>query len=555
MKRNILLALLLLSLAAFGQKRLTQPEKLTATCKVWGFLKYYHPNVGNGSFDWQNQLIEVLPKIEEAKTKEEFSSILENWINSLGEVKKIEPIIESDTIQYFDKNFDLSWIDKTKLFSKDLSKKLKFIERNRFQGEQYYVGKLRGENIFAKNEDFSNFKYDNKNTRLLALFTYWNLVEYFFPYKYKMDEKWSITLEKMLPLFIPEQNDDAFYLSIQKLIAKLNDSHVVFYKYRKKETPQYYIPVVGKIIDEKIILTEILDSHITENYSVKVGDVITKINDKKIADYIKENRDLVSASNESRFLHDIIEPILSGSEENIKLEFLTDNKTSTKNINWVNYVSNRYTITHEKKYKEKLAQKEKFKIIEDNIGYVDMKILKVEDIPNMIEKLNATKAIIIDLRNYPNGTYEGISNFLNSEEKTFALYTKPVLNYPGRFRWTEGSSSGTQNKKNYKGKVIVLLNEQSFSQSEWTAMCFQTAENTTIIGSQTGGADGNVSQFDYMRAFHTSFSGIGVYYPDKRETQRVGIIPNIEIKPTIKGIQEGRDEVLERALQFIETGM
>ncbi|WP_136666795.1 S41 family peptidase [Flavobacterium sp. H122] len=551
MERIILLLLLVFYQITFSQKELNQTEKLTATCKVWGFLKYYHPNVAKGDFDWRNQLTEVLPKIEQAKTKEEFSSVLENWINSLGEIKKVEPIIESDTIKYFDKNFDLSWINKTKLFSKNFSEKLRFIEKNRFQGDQYYVGYLRAQNIFVKNEDFPKIYNYNKNLRLLAIFTYWNIIEYFFPYKYLMDQKWDVTLEKMLPDFIVEQNDDQFYLAMQKLTAKIDDSHNVFVKYRRN-TSFYYLPIFGKIIDEKLIVTEILNPHITENYAVKVGDVITKINDKKIADHIAENKNLICTSNESRFLHDIVEPILSGSEENIKLEFLVDNKTITKNINWVDYDSNRYVLTHQKGYS---AKKEKFKILSNNIGYVNMEVLKVQDIPNMIEKLNASKAIIFDLRNYPNGTYEGISNFLNSEEKKFAIYTRPILNYPGRFRWDDqGSSSGTQNKNNYKGKVVVLLNEESLSQSEWTAMCFQTAGNITIIGSQTAGADGNVTSLDYMPALHTSFSGLGVYYPDKRETQRVGIIPDIEIKPTIKGIQEGRDEVLERAVNFIETG-
>jgi hypothetical protein len=31
-------------------------------------------------------------------------------------------------------------------------------------------------------------------------------------------------------------------------------------------------------------------------------------------------------------------------------------------------------------------------------------------------------------------------------------------------------------------------------------------------------------------------------------------VPDIEVKPTILGIQQGKDEVLERALQFIKTG-
>jgi C-terminal processing protease CtpA/Prc len=46
-------------------------------------------------------------------------------------------------------------------------------------------------------------------------------------------------------------------------------------------------------------------------------------------------------------------------------------------------------------------------------------------------------------------------------------------------------------------------------------------------------------------------SGIGVFYPDKKPTQRVGIVPDIEVRPTIAGIRAGRDEVLERGLRVI----
>jgi hypothetical protein len=46
-------------------------------------------------------------------------------------------------------------------------------------------------------------------------------------------------------------------------------------------------------------------------------------------------------------------------------------------------------------------------------------------------------------------------------------------------------------------------------------------------------------------------SGIGVFYPDKGPTQRIGIVPNVEVKPTIAGIRAGRDEVLEEALRQI----
>jgi hypothetical protein len=46
-------------------------------------------------------------------------------------------------------------------------------------------------------------------------------------------------------------------------------------------------------------------------------------------------------------------------------------------------------------------------------------------------------------------------------------------------------------------------------------------------------------------------SGIGVFYPARQPTQRVGIIADVEAKPTIQGIRAGRDEVLEVAIRQI----
>ena len=72
-----------------------------------------------------------------------------------------------------------------------------------------------------------------------------------------------------------------------------------------------------------------------------------------------------------------------------------------------------------------------------------------------------------------------------------------------------------------------------------------------MVGSTTAGADGNVSAIPLPGGLRSMFSGIGVFYPDKRPTQKVGILPDIEVKPTIAGIREGRDEVLEEAIRQI----
>ena len=546
MKKITLLLLLILSQTTFANLKLTETQKIAATCKVWGFLKYYHPQVAGGKTDWDKQLIDILPKIEQAKTQEEFSLVLEKWVDALGEVQKVEPILLPKDVEFFDKNFDLSWMNNDKLFSKSLSKKLKFIENNRFQGEQHYVTFSRGGNVILKNENFDKLNYSEKNSRVLALFTYWNVIEYFFPYKYLMDQKWDKTLDEIVITFIEAKDEDAFYKAFQKLTVKLNDSHAVFYKYGGKQ--KYIFPFKCTIIDEKMIVTEIISDELAKVDDVKIGDVIIKFNDKTIKDFIAENRNLINGSNEVSYLSNLMRFGLSGYSDTVKLEFLKEGKIITRTVNRYDYQ------TVNKNAYKKVKQEEKYKLLENNIGYVNIGMLEVQDIPAMIEKLNFAKAIVFDIRNYPNGTGHDISNFLNSKERKDIMFTMPDSTYIGRFKWLGPRPCGYENKNNYKGKVLVLVNEESVSQSEEMAMSFQTADDTTIIGSQTAGADGNVSNFEAIKAVFTRFSGIGVYYPDRRETQRIGIVPDIDVKPTIKGIQEGKDEVLDRALLFVETG-
>jgi C-terminal processing protease CtpA/Prc len=96
-----------------------------------------------------------------------------------------------------------------------------------------------------------------------------------------------------------------------------------------------------------------------------------------------------------------------------------------------------------------------------------------------------------------------------------------------------------------------LIDEVTQSQAEYTTMAFRSSPRTTVIGSTTAGADGNVSQFSLPGGLNTMISGLGIFYPDRKPTQRVGIIPDVPMTPTIAGIRAGQDELLEEALRRI----
>jgi C-terminal processing protease CtpA/Prc len=548
MKKILFIVFFLLFQHSFS-KPITETQKLATTAKIWGFLKYYHPNVADGSQNWDDQLFQILPKVEEAQSAEAFSLVIENWITSLGEIKAYKPEKSYSKVDYFDKNFDLSWINKNELFSKSLSKKLKFIEENRIQGKQYYVDFARkgGMPLQFNNEvKYTDFKWTDKNLRLLALFRYWNYIEYFFPYKYQMDENWDKVLVEMLPRFFAPKSEKDFVLVMREISIKLNDTHA------STQMPQLFeyfgdkfIPVDVKIIDEKAIVVGLKNDSLAKINDIKIGDVITKVEGKTIAEILKENWKYIEGSNKPSILKNSYWAIFNGKSPSFEIEFIREGKTALKSINRYKYQD----------LKIQFPQKEKWKILEGNIGYVDFDALDAEDVPNLITELKNTNAVIFDDRKRPHDVMFAISDWLNPEEKEFARFLDPDISYPGRYVWkNEIEKCGKNNADYYKGKVIVLIDEKAVSHSEFTAMSLKTAPNVTLIGSQTGGADGANYRFSIIKGFSTSFTCYGVFYSNKKETQRIGIVPDIEVKPTILGIQHGRDEVLERAILFAKNG-
>lgn len=62
-------------------------DALDALGQIWGFMKYQHPSVVSGKYDWDAELISVLPQIASAKNKHEWLSVIENWMERFSTEK------------------------------------------------------------------------------------------------------------------------------------------------------------------------------------------------------------------------------------------------------------------------------------------------------------------------------------------------------------------------------------------------------------------------------------------------------------------------------------
>lgn len=536
-KTFLLLILIIFSLNNLtAQQTISETEKLVSLGKIYGFLKYYHPEVGKGKFDWDKEFIKYLPKVLIATEKESLSQIYINWIESLGEVKKCKKCVS--TQNYFDKNFDLSWTQSTTLFTSELSSKLKYIENNRNQGENFYASNERVGKIKITNEPvYKDLEYPNEEYRLLGLFKYWNIIEYFYPYKYLTDQNWDSVLKEMIPKIRNTSSKSEYQSIIRELIAKLDDTHawISFSDERPK-----YLPIKVSHIENKAVISGFYNDSIANINNLKLGDIILKINDTEVKTEIDKNLKYVGGSNTNIKIKSTYNKIFSGLEDTVKLSIerngeIEQIKVNRYDFNDFNYWDNPKSI--------------KSKSISDEIGYINMASFKGEDIEDVFESFETKKAIIIDLRNYPAFIYYRFSRYLNSEKRDFSTIYSPDINYPSRFVLKDNLKTNGS-KKAFKGKIILLVNEDSISRSEFTAMAFQTADNVITVGNQTAGADGDVVVFEYLGGFRTAISGNGIEYPDGYESQRKGVKIDIEVKPTISGLKKGRDEILEKAIEL-----
>lgn len=67
-------------------------KNLSNLCKVWGFLKYYHPNVAKGNFNWDEHLLTILPKIENSKIVKKYQKSTLIGLIAQEILKNVKPV-------------------------------------------------------------------------------------------------------------------------------------------------------------------------------------------------------------------------------------------------------------------------------------------------------------------------------------------------------------------------------------------------------------------------------------------------------------------------------
>jgi len=517
MKKRIALLLVLIFLAvtillSCGNDD-AQARNLQKLCKVWGFAKYTHQVFLLGLKDWDNELFELIPVILSAK-ENEVNDILYEWFIGLGDDGYENVPAETETDE---KNLrymaDKSWITTEYLgepLAAILSRFKVIPDINRANAPVSFDNL--NNSVFSNEKPYKNMDYKDNGYRLLGLFRLWNALEYYYPYLDIIDGDWSELLLKHIPMMLNGTDKQSYESTLASLAAKTDDAHIGFSGESINE--RYKQALLRNFIPSPTLSHVLLENNIglINPSKLRTGEIhgIMKDfagTDGLIVDFRQYPSDFLPYSL-AQYLVDEHQPFAFMSNPLAAVPGVFEDNAPI--------YSGRFAGDFEGQ-RQALLDLYKNDLEEARQYYLSLN-------ENKRKELRVQYLIKYDV-DIGHSLDEFMEIYIESLIKQF-------INIESYY---------------YDKKVVLIMDEMTMSQPEFTIMSLRNGSNVTVIGRNSIGADGNVIFLPLPGGIRMSYTGLGVYYPDGGQTQRIGLSPDIYIKQTTKDT----DELMEAAVQFI----
>ena len=388
---------------------------------------------------------------------------------------------------------------------------------------------------------YPEMKFPDLPYRLLAAFRIWSVIHYFYPYKHLIGD-WDAVLRELIPRFEDAADADAYAGAVLEMTAHVDDGHtgVGPLPAIAHFFPPATVPFQIRRVENAFVVVDKYDP----SAPVSIGDVIVSVDGEALDARVKRLWKYATASTERARLNRVAAAALRGpAESTAQLAIRGKGSVAVPRIT---------------KFDFPQPKELPYRVLDGNIGYCDLRRLTPPQVDAMFDALMKTKAIIFDMRGYPQGTAWAIAPRINTRHAVYgASFRRAQL--VGGASAEELAASGyyfdqplpKTTKPLYTGKIVVLIDERAISQAEHTCLFFEQAAGATFVGSPTAGANGDVTNFTLPGGLVVRFTGHDVRHADGRQLQRVGIQPDVRVEPTIAGLQAGKDEVLERAIAVV----
>jgi C-terminal processing protease CtpA/Prc len=397
---------------------------------------------------------------------------------------------------------------------------------------------------------YPQMTFPSTEYRLLALFRFWNVMQYFHAYQDLLDQPWDRTLTDFIPLFEADQNALDYAITVAKMVARIQDTHgFVHSKVLDEYIGTARPPLEVRSIEAQTLVTGVLDNAAAKSSSIAVGDVILAVDGEEIGARRQRLGEIFAASTPQALRWRVDSELLAGPSDKPALLRVKGARGDLRDVE----------LPRLEEPPKDAPKTPTFRVLPEGFGYIDLTRLMPAQIDDAFNAVRNTPAVIFDMRGYPNGVFYLLGAHLTDKKVVAARVETPTPQSPdpGQESRVKNFQYATPNfpSPNWKnkGNVVVLIDERAISQAEHTCLFLEAMTHAKFVGTPTNGTNGDVTSVMLPGDIQASFTGHDIRHADGRQLQRIGIQPDIRVEPTIGGVRNGRDEVLEAAISYLRS--
>jgi C-terminal processing protease CtpA/Prc len=384
--------------------------------------------------------------------------------------------------------------------------------------------------------------------RLLALFYLWGTLNYFHPYKSLMDRPWDSVLAEFVPIMLAAETRAAYEAALLRLVARTQDSHARIDGLTAPPAgfANGHPAIRARFVQGRLIVSEVVDKSLAKG--IAAGDAILSIDNTPVAIAEQRLAHLIAASTPQALRAAVASRLLAGPTGSTASLLVRGTTGAPRTVRLMRTTASRIT-----------PAQQAWRALPGNVGYIDLEHLARNEAGRALAELMDTKAIVFDLRNGGGpGAAWVLGPYLAQANTPFrvARIRRPSYQGPPKPDAPEATwlalddiqRPALQNR--YPGRVFVLIDERTEGPAEHAALIFQAATEATFVGSPTNGTNGDTTAIQLPGGLTLRFSAHDVRRGDGSKLQRVGIQPHVAATPTVRGLRNGRDDMLEKALDL-----
>ena len=224
-----------------------------------------------------------------------------------------------------------------------------------------------------------------------------------------------------------------------------------------------------------------------------------------------------------------------------------------------NYADTLERIYLGKSYEYEVASGLKYKMFEDNIGYVRCPSFQFGfgsgNLHEMLRTLALCDGLIIDIRNNGGGMLTAAEQLASifTNEKYVAGYISHKTGHGHQdFSRPEPIEITPFEGYRWQKPAVILTNRSTFSAANAFTMFLKGRHNVTIVGDRTGGGSGMPFTTELPNGWTLRFSACPMYSSQMEQTE-MGIDPDIKVDISSDDLQRGVDTIIETARKHLHA--